>query len=372
MALFCNIQEVFVLKKCRKSNNSSRMATIICQDSKELENPACSPAGFSRMIQQYKETQLLFAGINLKVFSYLRDYEPANRIAVETGYDERNLALFLNSLAAIGLLEKNGDTYRNTPESELFLNQDSPLYLGEYLTFWNRMTSLEHVEERVRTGPDTAVRQHNQGAKVYEFRELARLSATEMYTGRVQSFLQAVIPLFNQDEPVRILDLGGGSGVMSVEFIRRFTAASGVIFEQPTVADIPARLIHEHYLEQRLSIMQGDFTKDSIGSGYNLIIASGILDLASANLEAMTAKLAQVLMPSGYLYLGTFEVSDNYLSPKESIVGWLSSHLSGLNLMVTKQTIETALRAAGFEKVSSKPLQGMIQNLVGELYQITK
>ncbi len=162
-----------------------------------METPTQSPKSYYRMIQQFKEAQLLFAGINLDVFSHLSEYTPASIVAAQTGCNERNLNLFLNSLAAIQLLEKKTNTYRNTPEAELYLNRESPFYLGEFLTFWNRMTSLEQVEDRVLTGPDAAVRQHNQGVKVYDFRELARLSPAEMKAGRVQSFLRAASQLFS-------------------------------------------------------------------------------------------------------------------------------------------------------------------------------
>jgi hypothetical protein len=335
-----------------------------------MEYPTHSPRKFFGMIQQYKEAQLLFVGINLEIFTHLRDYESAEIIASRTGYDKRNLTLFLNSLAAIGLLEKNNQEFRNTPEAELFLNQNNSCYLGEYLTFWNMMTRLDPVEELVRLGPDPAIQNQNQGKELFDFRKLARLSAVEVRTGRVQSFLHAAAQLVSPTAPLRILDLGGGSGMMAIEFISQFPAASGVIFEQPGVADIPEQFISERHLQHRLSIMRGDFTIDPIGGNYDLIIASGILDFASANLKEMAAKIAQALTPSGYLYLVSHKVSDDYLSPKESIVGWLSSHLAGLEILQTRSNIELALASAGFQKIEVKQLDGAIQNLMGEFYML--
>lgn len=337
-----------------------------------MEYPTHSPRKFLGMLQQYRETQLLFAGIHLKVFDHLKHYTSAERIASETGYDERNLTLFLNSLAAIGLLEKNKQEFQNTPETELFLNQSSSYYLGEYLTFWNKMTGLDQVEELVRLGPDPAIQTQNQGKELFDFRKLARLTAVEVRTGRVQSFLCAAAQLVSPAAPLRILDLGGGSGMMAIEFVRQFPLASGVIFEQPGVADVPEEFVAKEHLEQRLSIMRGDFMVDSIGDNYDLIIASGILDFASANLKEMTGKIAQALTPSGYLYLVSHRVSDDYLSPKESIVGWLSSHLAGLDILQTRSNIELALTSAGFQKTEIKPLDGAIQNLMGEFYTLAK
>ncbi|SHI75650.1 methyltransferase family protein [Propionispora hippei] len=71
-----------------------------------MKNPVQAPGALYRMMQQYKEAQLLLAGIQLDVFSHLQEAVTAAAVAGETRYDARNLALFLNSLAAIGLLEK--------------------------------------------------------------------------------------------------------------------------------------------------------------------------------------------------------------------------------------------------------------------------
>ncbi|SFM20232.1 methyltransferase [Pelosinus propionicus] len=333
-----------------------------------MEYPTHSPRKFLGMLQQYRETQLLFAGISLKVFDFLKHDTSAEKIASLTGYDERNLTLFLNSLAAIGLLEKSNHQYRNTPEAELYLNQSSSSYLGGYLTFWNQMTGLDQVEELVRLGPDPAILKQNEGKELFDFCKLARLTAVEVRTGRVQSFLRAAAQLAEPAAPLRILDLGGGSGMMAIEFVRQFPLASGVIFEQPGVADVPEELVAEEHLEHRLTIMRGDFMTDPIGNNYDLIIASGILDFASANLKELTTKMAQALTPSGYLYLVSHKVSDDYIAPKKSIVGWLSSHLAGLDILQTRSNIELALTSAGFRKMEIKPLDGAIQSLMGEFY----
>lgn len=335
-----------------------------------MEYPSQSPRNLLKMVQHYKEAQLLFAGIKLDIFSHLHDFLSAKQLAVETGYNERNLAFFLNSLAAIGLLEKYEQTFCNVPEADLFLNRSSSYYIGEYIIFRNEMTNLDKVEDQIRFGP-TLVNHQEQSAKAYDFQQLARLSATEIRTGRVQSFLHGVSQLIEITVPVKFLDLGAGSGMMSIELANRYPTASGILLEQPGVADVPDQLVREHQLQHRLSILQGDFTTDPLGEDYDLIIASGILDFASSDLDGMTAKLAKSLSPAGYLYLVTHKVSDDYLSPKESIVGWLSSHLAGLDILLTKTAIEASLAKAGFQKKATSPLAGAMESLQGEFYTIT-
>ncbi|MGL5512274.1 MAG: hypothetical protein ACRDBM_03420 [Sporomusa sp.] len=88
---------------------------------------------------------------------------------------------------------------------------------------------------------------------------------------------------------------------------------------RPITSDVPEQFVRELQLTGKLSSMRGDFTVDPIDTGYDLIIASGILNFAKANLSRLLEKLALALTPSGYLYLVTNEVSDDYLLLKNQL-----------------------------------------------------
>lgn len=328
-----------------------------------------SPKNFYRMIQNYKEAQLLFAAIELDIFSYLKDYTEVKSVTLATSYNERNLKLFLNSLVSIGLLEKQNDRYRNTELVDCYLNKKSDTFLGEFILFREEMTRLTNVVERVKHGPIQKVAKNNMGVEVYDFYKLAKVSINEMYTGRVQSLLDALESIFDLDKDLKILDLGGGSGVLAIEIIKKYPNSKGIIFEHPSVSKLPKELVKEKGLEERIKVLSGDFTKDNIGNNYDLIIASGILDFAKDSLPNMVGKLYQSLKNSGYLYLVKHNVSKDYTSPKETIVGWLSSHLDGLDVLIDSESICKAVQKAGFKELKISEVKGIIDNLEGEFYK---
>ena len=327
-----------------------------------------SPRCFYKMVQDYKEAQLLFAAIELDIFSHLEGFGDLKTIASKTGYNERNLRLFLNSLVSIGLIEKEEDNYKNTPVVDCYLNRERDLYLGEYILFRERMTQLDNVQELVKNGPIQGVLESNRGVEVYDFYKLAKLSIKEMYTGRVQSLLEVSKSLFNQDKPLKILDLGGGSGVLAIEFIKKYPNSTGVVFEHPSVSKLPEELVKEMELENRMKVLSGDFTIDDIGRDYDFIIVSGVLDFAKDNLLRMVEKLYDALKPLGYFYLVSHNVSEDYTSPKESIVGWLSSHLQGLDVLLDKKSISKSLMSVGLKELEKDSIKGIMDNLQGEIY----
>ena len=327
-----------------------------------------TPKKLYTMVQEYKEAQLLMAAIRLNLFTYLGEGKTAQEISKETGYNERNLEFFLNALAAIELLEKEHNHYKNTPMSEHFLSKESDVYLGESLLFREQATSLERVEERVKYGPDQDLQSHNRGVDAYNFYEWARAAIPEMYAGRVQSLLTDLKQLFETNQAIRVLDLGGGSGVLCMEVVKAYNG-SGVIFEHPSVADLPRKLVAEREMADVISVVAGDFNADDIGSEYDLIIASGIIDFAKDTLDHTVNKIYDALQPTGYLYLVSQNISDDYLSPKEAIVGWLSSHLDGLDILLRKSTVNDAMDKVGFAVIQNDVIGGAMSNLRGTFYR---
>jgi len=323
---------------------------------------------YYKMLHQKRETELLLSALRVKLFSYLESWETPNAVAAKSGLNERNLSFVLNALASIGLLEKRNETYRNTQQSNNFLNPDSSVYLGESILFREKMMSLQNIEERLTNGPDKNVLHNNKGIEVYDFYEAARVSIPEMYTGRVQSLIQAVTSLYGNKTPKKILDLGGGSGILAIELAITFPNCKSVVFEHPNVARLPRELVSERNLSEHVSVIEGDFNADDIGKGYDLIIASGVLDFAKDHLDSVMNKLYDALTSNGYLYVVTHNVSEDYQNPPESILGWLSSHLDGLDVLLTKKDIENALTMHGFQHIHSDVDGGVFEGLQGEFY----
>ena len=99
-------------------------------------------------------SKLLLTGIELKVFNQLSESKSADAVAQAIGTHPRNTGVFLDSLTAIGLLQKKNGLYRNSPIAQAFLVEDSPTHLGQLLIFMAQSDSpLENLTKLVREGP---------------------------------------------------------------------------------------------------------------------------------------------------------------------------------------------------------------------------
>ena len=70
-------------------------------------------------------SKLLLTGIELKVFNELSEPKSSKDIAKAIGTHQRNTRVFLDSLTAIGLLQKKKGLYRNLPIAQAFLVENS-------------------------------------------------------------------------------------------------------------------------------------------------------------------------------------------------------------------------------------------------------
>ncbi|QIB69700.1 methyltransferase domain-containing protein [Aminipila butyrica] len=300
-----------------------------------------SPSRYYQIMRHYQEGQLLFAAIRLDLFSFLDTPQRAEEIAEATGCDKIQMDFMLLSLVSCGFVHKQGDFYINASETKSFLSRNSKVFLGDTLLFREKMTSLSLLEEKVKAPPAG-------NGPSYDFSELARLTIPEMYTGRVQVFMDKIGKLYpNNSDTLHILDLGGGAGILDIEFIKQFPNSKATILETPEVSKVTREIVQQHHMQQKIDVISGDFNSDPLDGPYDFIIASGILNFVEGDLSVFMEKLSDALKDGGYLFIiGQFAEDKN--SVPANMISWLSGFLEGIPLPPSAKEIETVLQKSGF------------------------
>ncbi len=298
-----------------------------------------NPGKYYQIMHNYQEAQLLFAAIRLNVFSHLDTPQTSDAVAAALNCDKRQIELLLLSLTSCGWVNKQSGFYFNTSETKDFLSRSSEVFLGDALLFRENMTSLARLEQQVKSS----------GAPMpaYDFSEMARVTVPELYTGRVQAFLNQMMKLYPDTEhPLHLLDLGGGTGILAIEFAKKFTNSRAKIFEAPDVAEVTKKIVRQHHGDQRVDVIAGDFNTDILGGPYDVIIASGILNFVKGNLSDFIGKLSASLMDGGYLLIvGQYPEHEQKAPP--NMLSWLSGLLNGVPLPPSSQEIGLAVQNAG-------------------------
>ena len=104
-----------------------------------------------------------------------------------------------------------------------------------------------------------------------------------------------------------MLDLGGGPGTYSLEWAKLHSHLKATVFDIPPVLEVAKDYIKRYGLENRVDTLAGDFNKDDLGSGYDLILVANVLHMYDADLgQSLVNKVVTALEPGGRIILHGF------------------------------------------------------------------
>src|SRR5512145_518081 len=83
-------------------------------------------------ILSFQRSAALKAAIELQLFTHIaRGANSVETLATAAKASARGIRILCDYLTICGLLEKNGSQYALTLDSAVFLNRDSPAYMGD-------------------------------------------------------------------------------------------------------------------------------------------------------------------------------------------------------------------------------------------------
>jgi ubiquinone/menaquinone biosynthesis C-methylase UbiE len=227
----------------------------------------------------------------------------------------------MNALVGFNFLVKSSDgRYALTPESAAFLVSSKPGYLGKFVVF-NGLKSIQTwlpLPEIVRTGkPNTAINQQDEGAAF--FQELVEPIFAMSYPA-TQAAGQA-LGLANAKNPVKVLDIGTGSGVWGIGLAQLSPQVSVTAQDLPSVLDVTRRMAARFNLTGRFEFLPGDFHTMDFGTGYNLATLGHILHMLSVDqCRQLLEKTAGALASKGTVVISEFLVNDDRSGPPMGLI----------------------------------------------------
>lgn len=277
--------------------------------------------------------------------------------------------MLLNTCVALRLLRKEGDRYSNTPLAQDYLLKGSSFYMGGL---------FDHFKAHVFPAWDKlneAIQQD--GPQVKGKSNVDMFKVTQALDRDTELFISAMHNLSVSDGIIlaegfdfspyhQVVDIGGGSGALSLAVAERFLNLKATIFDRPQVCALTERYIQAAGLQGRVKAQGGDAFTDSLPQGMDVALLS--LFIHAFGLERSTPilkKCFEALPPGGCVL-----IYEPMLEPSRT--GPLTTLLSSLNMLlvtpsggdVTAQDYMKWLEDLGFVDVFYKPLPS-VRHLVG-------
>ncbi len=281
-------------------------------------------------------------------------------LAQACGCDLRGLEALLDALSALGYLRKTsvGSQARYAVAHdfmELLDSRKADSYVPMLRHRACMLRTWSHLVWAVQTGrPMKGSAKSFLGPEADSVSFISAMNAIALrLTDQTLAALEKAGVLAALAPTVRILDIGGASGTYTLAFLQKLPKASACIFDLPAgIAQAKKRFSGSQYAD-RVSLVEGDFTKRPLPAGYDFAWLSAIIhQLGRQECRALYAKIFEALNPSGMLAIRDFVMDEQRTSPVDGT-------LFGLNMLVatehgrvyTMAEMTEDLRAVGFTDI---------------------
>ena len=329
-----------------------------------------SPEPIMQLGMAFWGSKTLLSAIELDVFGALaKGPRNGTTLAGELGLHDRSARDFLDALVALGMLDRDGDEYRNTHATDLFLDRAKPSYVGGLLEmanarlypFWGSLT------EALRTGEmqNEAKAGGDHFGALYESPERLKQFLGAM-TGVSMGAAMAIAEKFPWDQYQRFVDLGAAQGCVPVQVALHHPHLSGGGFDLPAVGPVFEEYVASFGLGERLHFFPGDFWNDPFPDAEVYVLGHILHDWNLEEKYTLLRKSHDALPEGGALIVYEAIIDDER---RENAFGLLMS----LNMLIetpggfdyTGADCSSWMREVGFRETYVESLVGPDSMVVG-------
>ena len=226
----------------------------------------------------------VFAASEIGLFERLRG-GPATleELAAGTAVPPRTLRILADAMVALGLVERDGDHYANSPVAASFLSGSGPADLRPLLRMANQLLYSRWLKF------DEAVRTDERVLGELDFTEREQEIFSKGVEAATSGDAHALATRYDFTAHRRLLDLGGGTGSFLLAVLSRYPQLEATLFELPAAAAVARERLSAEPLAEQIEIATGDFFCDLIPDGHDAVIIAHVIHCFTAerNLELL-------------------------------------------------------------------------------------
>jgi len=307
-----------------------------------------------RMVIMPVRSKLLMTGIELRIFNQLSDPQSADGVAKAIGTQPRNTRVFLDALTAIDLLQKDEGLYRNSPLAERFLVEDSPNYIGAGLQMMQSDLSLENLSKLVKEGQPPSSEEVSLSEEMVAQTAAIYASGERAGYGKIMVKVISKLPEFASFR--KMLDLGGGPGLIGMAILAAHPSMRRIVFDLPQMVKIAQSYIDESRMEDRMEVLGGDAFSDSIGEGYDLVLACSSVQYFKEKLDSIVKRVYDALNSGGVFVSYFTGLTHERTRPEIRVLELLPAALTGHDTSFDQGFVADSMLRVDFKSVRSRTL----------------
>jgi hypothetical protein len=279
-------------------------------------NPTPTPSRILETGLAFWPSKTLLSAIEMGLFTELaHGPEPFEAVRGRMGLHARSARDFLDTLVALGFLERTGDRYANTAETDLFLDRKKPSYVGGILEMANKRLYpfWGHLTEALRTGqPQNEMKSGGPGLFETLYADPARLKGfLAAMTGISHGANMAIARQFPWPRYRTFVDVGTAQGDLAAQIAIAHPHLTGLGFDLPEVAPIFDEYIQALGVADRVTFRAGSFFDEPLPPADVVLMGHILHDWDLPTKKMLIAKAFDALPAGGALVLYEAIIDDD-------------------------------------------------------------
>jgi SAM-dependent methyltransferase len=246
------------------------------------------------------DSRALVTAMELDIFTVL-DEQPAtlSQLCQRIGLVELPARSLLNGLVALGVLERDGDLYRNGVAAGKHLVAGRPGYLGGLTAMVNWQSTLwAQLRKLLETGESQT--QHGTEFDMYADPNVLRrfMEYQETLSAGLGAMLAEAIDWSRHE---LVIDLGGARGNVLADVLAANPHLRAGVFDLPPVEPLFTEHVTRLGLADRITFAPGDFFADDLPSADAFVYGHVLHDWDEPRRQQLVDRAAEALRPGGAL-----------------------------------------------------------------------
>lgn len=321
-----------------------------------------SPEPIIRLAAGFMAAKHLFAANELGLFEALADGPTTvDALGDRTGLTRRAARISADAMVALGLLERDGDTYRNSAEAATFLAGRTPADLRPFLRFWDRISypAWTDLAGALGRGPRQEIFELDD-----ELQEVASAGIEAILAGPANALPQ----VYDLGRHRRLLDVGGGTGSWSIAAVQAHPQLTATVLDLPVVAAVACKRVAAAELTGQVEVLAGDVMRDPIPAGHDAFLVANLVHYWSPEQnQALLRRIREAAAPGARLLLADFWTDETHTRPLHAalMAGEFAVHLENGDVYSVAE-VRDWLPPTGWRFVEHLPLGGPQSLVVAE------
>ena len=311
-------------------------------------------------IEAFRRSKAMFTAVRLGIFDHL-EAQPlsAEQLAARLNANAAALDRLLSACVALGLLVRDGESYRNTPAASRYLVSTSPHTFAGYIVYSDESLFhlWAHLDDAVREGTNRWAQTFGSRDALFDY-YYRDPQATANFVRAMNGFgvlaSERTVRAFDLSRFRHLVDLGGATGHLAIAACQAYPNLQASVVDLPRVEPFAQEQIAQSQVSDRVRFITADFFTDALPSGDLYALGRILHDWDDTKTHALLAKIAAALPSGGGLLVAEALVNDDRSGPVYAL-------MQDLNMLVCTDGRERTLgeyrrllEAAGFSDVDGR------------------